>query len=71
MKNIVGLKELRQNVGKYAKSVAQGDSFIILKQSKPLFKICPVDREEKWEVVTDFTKIKKGGVDIDEILSRL
>jgi metal-responsive CopG/Arc/MetJ family transcriptional regulator len=27
--------------------------------------------EERWETVTDFTKIQKGGVDIDELLKRL
>lgn len=70
MENIVGLKALRENMEDYAKKVAHGQSFIIFKQSKPLFKISPVN-EEPWEEVIDFTKIKKGGVDIDEILSRL
>ena len=70
MKNIVGLKELRQNMGKYAKRIALGDSFIVFKQTKPLFKISPLD-QGRWEEVVDFTKIKKGGVKIDEILSRL
>jgi len=27
--------------------------------------------EERWEKIIDFTKIKKGGVSIDEILKRL
>ncbi len=70
MENIVGLKELRQNMSKYAEKVAYGDSFIVFKQSKPLFKISPLN-DEQWEEVVDFTKIKKGGVKIDEILSRL
>ena len=70
MKNIVGLKELRENMTKYSQKVAQGNSFIVFKQSKPLFKISPVNNEQ-WEEVVDFTKIKKGGVKIDEILSRL
>jgi prevent-host-death family protein len=70
MKNIIGLKELRQNVSKYAKKVEQGESFIIFKQSKPLFKISPVD-DEQWEELIDFTKIKKGGVNIKDVLSRL
>lgn len=70
MQNIVGLKELRQNMGKYAEKIARGDSFIVFKQSKPLFKISPLN-EEIWEEAVDFTKIKKGGVKIDEILSRL
>lgn len=70
MENIVGLKELRQNMGKYAKRIARGDSFIVFKQSNPLFKISPINNE-LWEEVVDFTKIKKGGIKIDEILSRL
>ncbi len=27
--------------------------------------------QERWELVSDFTEIKKGGVDIDELLKRL
>jgi len=71
MKNLVGLRELRENMDVYAKRVAKGDSFIILKRSKPLFKISPVENNERWETVSDFTKLQSGGVDIDEILSRL
>jgi len=70
MKNIVGLKELRENMNKYAERVARGESFIVFKQSKPLFKITPAE-DEDWEEVIDFTKIKKGGVKIDELLARL
>lgn len=70
MKNIVGLKELRENMNKYAERVAQGETFVVFKQSKPLFKIIPVEDGE-WEEVIDFTKIKKGGVKISELLARL
>ena len=71
MENIIGLKELRVNMSKYIKKVAKGSSFIVFKKTKPLFKICPIIKDEKWEEVIDFTKIKKGGVDIDDVLSRL
>jgi len=70
MKNIVGLKELRENMSEYTRKVQRGQSFIIFKQSKPLFKISPID-EDAWEEIIDFTKIKKGGVNIEEVLSRL
>ncbi len=70
MKNIIGLKDLRVNMTKYAEKVSQGKTFVVFKQSKPLFKITPIN-DEKWEEVVDFTKMKKGGVDIDEVLSRL
>jgi len=55
----------------YAKRVQVGQSFIVFKQSKPLFKIVPLDSEDEWEEVADFTKIKKGGVNIKELLKRL
>ena len=71
MENIINLKNLRENMSDYAKKIAQGQTFIVFKQSKPLFKISPVDEESRWEEVIDFTKKKKGGVDIDEVLSRL
>lgn len=71
MNNIIGLKELRQNVKKYATKVQAGESFIVMKHSKPLFKITPIAEDERWEEVVDFTKIKKGGIDVDSLLSRL
>lgn len=72
---IIGLKELREKVAHYARQVSLGKSFIVVKQSKPLFKISsPVFEEEdfedgKWEAIMDFTKIKKGGVPAKDILA--
>ena len=70
MPTIIGLKELRQNVAKYARKVQAGETFTVFKHSKPLFNIAPVD-DERWEEVVDFTKLHSGGVDIDDILKRL
>ncbi len=58
-------------MGEYATKVARGESFIVVKQSKPLFRITPVDEEENWETLIDFTKIKKGGVPVEEILGAI
>ncbi|MDA2922680.1 type II toxin-antitoxin system prevent-host-death family antitoxin [Patescibacteria group bacterium AH-259-L07] len=66
---IIGLKELRQRMSECTRKVKQGHSFIVVKRSKPLFKIVPL--EQDWEEVVDFTKIKKGGVDIKKIEERL
>jgi prevent-host-death family protein len=72
MEKFIGLKELRENVEKYAERVKKGESLIVMRRSTPLFKISPVeDNNEEWEEVVDFTKIKKGGVDIKDILSRI
>jgi len=70
MENTIGLKNLRENMVDYINRIAKGESFIVFKQSKPLFRISPLQGEQ-WEEIIDFTKIKKGGVDIKEILSRL
>lgn len=71
MEKIIGLKELRQQVAGVAQKAQRGQSFVVLKRSKPLFKIIPFDRDEQWEEVIDFTKIKKGGINIKELLARL
>jgi prevent-host-death family protein len=73
MQNIVGLRELRENVGKYAARVARGESFVVMRRSRPMFRIVPVDDEEGWETVVDFTKIPKykGGIRAEELLKTL
>jgi len=70
MDNIINLKNLREHIQEYAKKVQKGDSFIVFKKSKPLFKITQIN-DGYWEEVIDFTKIKKQGVDIKDLLKRL
>ncbi len=74
MEKIIGLKEFRLNVDKFAQQVSSGKSITVLKRSKPLFKISAVNDgaiDNEWEELIDFTKVKKGGVKIDDILARL
>ncbi len=72
MQKIIGLKNFRENVSTYAEIVEQGISFVVVKRSHPIFKISPVEKnEEQWETVIDFTKIKKRGVPIQEVLQRM
>jgi len=70
MENIINLKNLREHMQEYARRVEKGDSFIVFKKSKPLFKISPID-DGLWEEVIDFTEISKDGVDIKDLLQRL
>ncbi len=70
--NIVGLKDLRENINTYIKAIAKGRSFVVVRKSKPVFKISSLEESnELWEPVIDFTKIKKGGLALDQLLSRL
>lgn len=66
---IIALKDFRLNAQTYINAVTKGESFVVVKRSRPAFRMEPI--EDQWEVVADFTKINKGGVDAKEILSAL
>jgi len=65
------LKELRQNTARYAALVSKGQSFIVVKKTKPLFKLVPCDQDEQWETIVDFTKLRRGGIRAEELLKYL
>lgn len=70
--SIVGLKDLRENIDTYIRAVAKGRSFVVVRKSQPVFKISAWEEaNELWEPVIDFTKIKKGGVALGQLLKRL
>jgi prevent-host-death family protein len=69
---IIGLKDLRERLSEYLVAINKGASFTVVRRSKPIFNITPVDDSEAlWEPVVDFTKLRKGGVAINDLLSRL
>lgn len=70
MKNLIGLKELRQRVDYYTRQINRGESFVVMRKTKPLFRLSPIE-DANWETVIDFTKIKKGGININDLLSRV
>lgn len=72
--SILGLKELRENMGKYIAETQKGRSFIVVRRSKPVFKISAVDMfgdEGHWESIGDFTKIRRGGIPAEDFLKAL
>ena len=70
--SIIGLKDLRENMDNYINQIEKGKSFIVARKSKPVFTISPANEDESlWEEVIDFTKIKKGGVAIENVLKAL
>lgn len=71
-KNIVGLKELRENMETYIKRVSEGESITVFRRSTPLFRLSPIDEGEiGWETVVDFTKINKEGVSAKDVLATI
>lgn len=71
MKNIIGLKELRENINIWIDQIRKGKSFLVVRKSKPVFKIVPPETEEQWETVADFTAISKNGISAKDILKEL
>lgn len=72
--NTVGLKELRENTEKYISALQRGKSFTVLRRSRPVFNITPIDAwgdDGVWETVADFTKVRKNGVSSKEVLRAL
>ena len=72
--NIVGLKELREDTEKYISQIEKGRSFTVVRRSKPIFKITPVDEwgdEGVWETVADFKKLFPRGVSAERLLKAL
>jgi len=68
---MVGLKDFRENLNDYLIRIAKGESFLVLRRNEPVFNVGPVAGDGIWESVIDFTTIKKGGVNINDLLSRL
>ncbi|MEK7098561.1 MAG: type II toxin-antitoxin system prevent-host-death family antitoxin [Patescibacteria group bacterium] len=75
----VGLREFRENTGKYIAALKKGKKFTIFKHSKPIFAVVPAKEVEYdldeldgpgWTDL-DLTKIRKGGVPAEEVLAAL
>lgn len=69
--NLVGLRELRVNLDKYVKGVARGSSYTILRRSKPLFRISPIETENEtgWDTIFDADRDNQGkGIPGGEVL---
>lgn len=66
----IGFKELRENADAIIAQVEQGQSFVVKRHSKPLFRIVPLD-EEVWNTVIDFGEIDPHGVSIDDVLAAM
>lgn len=72
--NLIGFKELRENADKYINAISRGESFTVLRRSRPIFNITPVDEwgdEGMWETVVDFRNKKGRGIKSGDLLKML
>ena len=73
MNTIIGLKELRENTERYISAIHKGRSFTVVRRSRPIFKVMPVDEwgdEGQWESVLNLTKGKYKKMTAGELLQR-
>ena len=66
---IVGLKEFRLNAAKYISALEKGASFLVIKRSRPAFRLEPVD--EVWETIGDFSAMRSGGISAQTLMKDL
>ncbi len=53
---IIGLKELRQNASQIAERAKRGEHFTVVKRSKPMFSISPVQTTPNIEEARAWTR---------------
>ena len=73
MSTIIGLKELRENTEKYISAVGRGKSFTVVRRSRAVFRLEPVDEwgdEGKWEAVLNLTRGNDRKITAGELLRR-
>ncbi len=72
--SIIGFKDLRLNADKYINAVARGRSFTVVRRSKPVFNIIPVDEwgdEGTWETIADFRDKNGNGIRMEDFAKML
>lgn len=59
---------------KYISEVEKGRSFVVVKKSKPAFKMVPVDEwgdEGVWKTLVDFSDMPGGGMPAEDFIKIL
>ncbi|MBU4298482.1 type II toxin-antitoxin system prevent-host-death family antitoxin [Patescibacteria group bacterium] len=75
MTEIIGVKQLYKNLARISQRVAKGESFIVVKRSKPVFRVVPYQEKKiKKYTLKDLEKLrfrtgdKKLSQKVDEIV---
>ena len=66
---IVPFKEFRLNALKYITALEKGQSFLVIKRSRPVFRLEPIG--EMWETIGDFSSVRGGGISAKKLLKAL
>ena len=72
--SIIGFKDLRENADTYINAISRGKSFTVVRRSKPIFNITPVDEwgdEGVWKTLIDFKDKKGRGINMENFAKML
>lgn len=68
---VISLKEFRIDLPRIVEQISAGKSFTVVKRSKPIFQINPIDDQGEWTTIIDFTEIDERGVPVEDVLNTL
>ena len=74
MNNILGIKELQLNLKRVADAAQKGESFTIVRDSKPVFRIEPIVEAKRTGTLEDALKklsFKGGGKDLSSLIDEI
>ena len=70
--NIVGVRELHSRLREISEATMLGESFIIVRNTKPIFRIEPYKKEGKKYSLADFSKIRfRGGKNLSKNIDKI
>lgn len=75
MSTLISIKDFRQSLAAVADAVLKGETFTVMRRSRPAFTVKPFNKDEEgmeepgWKTAIDFTEGgKKKGMPADELL---
>lgn len=78
MSTLISIKDFRKSLAVIADAVEQGESFLVMRRSKPAFKVEPVEAQGEpfnitgFKTAIDFTQNgKSGGIPAKELLDKM
>ena len=71
--SIIGIKELHKNLKRVADAALKGNSFTVVRDSRPVFRIEPVEiATERSGTIEDFLALKfKGDADLSKKIDEI
>jgi len=74
MSTVISIKDFRQSLAAIADAIAGGETFTVMRRSRPAFVVRPFEEDEElqWKTAIDFTENgKKKGIPAKKLLKAM